>query len=167
MSRHLGYEQALKIRKLRTIHGKYWVHGTVGRVWYGVNISITAKLNSNSNNKQQNHTSYSSQSPLKTSNTIKIAQQTERAHVCIFGIWSYIFIVILLPHINSYLSVMFLKDRLCACLHSCSNSVTIFFILSFYLSSLFHACKEALFPASLHTFTISLGQMGVFLYNAF
>lgn len=63
------------------------------------------------------------------------------------------------------LFLMFLKDHFCACLHNSCNSVTIFF--SLYLSSFFHTCKEALFLATSHTFTISLGQMGVFLYNAF
>lgn len=46
-----------------------------------------------------------------------------------------------------------------------SNSV---FIPSFSLSLFFHACKEAiLFSQPLCTLTISLGQMDVFLYNAF
>lgn len=60
---------------------------------------------------------------------------------------------------------MFLKDHLCACLQSCSTSVTISsssspFIWTFF----FHVCKEALSLVSLNTFTISLVQMGVSIW---
>lgn len=43
-------EQVLKIENGGQILYKHWVHGTVGRAWYGVHVNITAELISNNNN---------------------------------------------------------------------------------------------------------------------
>ena len=81
----------------------HWGRETVGSTLYGISVSNIAKVNSNNNNNKKKPY-FSLPSPcfhLKTTTIIKIAQERERAHVCIFGVWPYIFIVVpQRPHIN-------------------------------------------------------------------
>lgn len=145
----------------------HWGRETVGSTLYGISVSNIAKVNSNNNNNKKKKPYFSLPSPcfhLKTTTIIKIAQERERAHVCIFGVWPYIFIVVpQRPHINRVIRPWCFSEIIFVYVSIAVMIVLLFTLLHFLLLFgffFFFLVKEALPLASLNTFTISLGQMG-------